>query len=136
MLTKTLLKYSVRKKQIYPRFLDVKKASLQAEATKLISLYEGSKGESLSQLQDKISPFISKTAGGVTEGLNKLLSDRVSSSLEGRAEDFIENRWHTVLEAQKLRQETVFESQAASYSNTSLTVRQRLTQSWYTVMVL
>ena len=109
MLTKTLLKYKIRQKQVYPSFVDSHKESLKAEAKELLSFYENCASHTVGELEESISPFI-KTKGGIFEGLAKLLSERVTSSLEGSDSNIFLQRWNTVEEAQKLRQEKFFTS--------------------------
>lgn len=114
MLTKALLKYTVRKKQVYPKFVDTKKESLKTQATELITLYERSEGETVGQLEEQTTPLV-REKGGPFEGLNKLLLERISSSLEETDEDVTEKRWNIILEAQELRKEKLIPSLDSFY---------------------
>ncbi len=107
MLTKTLLKYRTRQKQVYPSFVDCNKETLKSETKELLSFYESCVGQTVGELEEIISPFI-KTKGGIFEGLAKLLSERVASSLEESDSDIFLQRWNIIEEAQKLRQEKIF----------------------------
>ena len=114
MLTKALLKYSVRKKKVYPKFIDPKNQSLNDSASKLINLYESSVGKSLSTLEESVSPHV-QGAASISSGLNKLLTEKISLSLKIDQDTLSAYRHKTVLEAQKLRAEKVFPSLEAFY---------------------
>lgn len=107
MLTKTLLKYKIKQKEVYPSFVECTKESLKVQTKELLSLYENCANQTVGELEETVSSFV-KTKGGIFEGLAKLLNERVSSALEGSDSDIFQQRLKTIEEAQKLRQEKVF----------------------------
>ncbi|MBF0425217.1 MAG: DUF790 family protein [Magnetococcales bacterium] len=77
MLTRDLLRYTVRQGRVHPRFIDVADQGLLALAGELIDLYQTNLGSSLEELSELAQPIIN--AGRVplmAKGFNKLLLDR------------------------------------------------------------
>ena len=109
MLTKSLLKFTVRKQKVYPKFIDPKDLSVQTLIADLMKVYNGSSGKTVSALQEDISRLKSQV-NPLFDGLNKLLLDRVESSSGEDSETIINRRLALVEEAQSLRQEKPFES--------------------------
>ena len=109
MLTKNLLKYSVRKQKVYPKFIDEKDAKTSKLAKDLIQAYIKSRGVTINELNKKVQ----KLKSGVNplfDGLNKLLLNRLDSSSEKDVETIATERHALIIESQKLRQEKIFEN--------------------------
>ena len=114
MLTKALLRYSVRKNKVHPKFLDHKKSSILEEARSLINLFSTASGETLGDLQNRLSS-LDLASGPVLNGFEKLLFERLVFFSSKTPEEYAERRWKIVVEAQKLRSEQLFESVEAYY---------------------
>lgn len=114
MLTKALLKYSVRQKKVFPKFVDPKKEPLLKEASRLIHFYEGSPKKMVSALEEELSPYLQGPAT-IGNGLNKLLSERLVFSQKLDQEALLAFRNEVVFEAQNLRREKLFPTLDAFY---------------------
>lgn len=125
MLTKNLLNYTVRKKQVYPKFLDSNNANIYDLASRLLSVYKTSKGLTFQGLQEKIS-LLKSTQNNIFDGLNKLLLERVSSVTGEDPDDIISKRWSFIIEAQKLRQESLFSTPESFYESLELRLNKKI----------
>ena len=77
MLTWNLLRYTLRKGKLIPRFLDVENLMLQELAQKLTLPFETGTGQSQEELAEVAHPIINAHSSPlVAKGLNKLLLDR------------------------------------------------------------
>ncbi|MGM0577700.1 MAG: DUF790 family protein [Myxococcota bacterium] len=84
MLTADLVRASVRRGKVRPRFVDPQDARLRAEATALVRLFEEHLGDKRGALEEAIADHIGDaTDFAVRRGLVKLLMDR--STVETRA---------------------------------------------------
>ncbi|MBF0137099.1 MAG: DUF790 family protein [Magnetococcus sp. DMHC-1] len=77
MLTRDLLRFTVRQGRIYPRFIDVENQMLLNLATELTGIYRDNLGQGLEDLTELTQPVINaQRTPLVAKGLNKLLLDR------------------------------------------------------------
>lgn len=77
MLTKNLLRFSVRNRAIHPRFLDTKNRHWQTLAEALITLYASGSGQSLEALAELAQPILNTAHLPLAaKGLNKLVLDQ------------------------------------------------------------
>lgn len=77
MLTKNLLRYTLRNRHIHPRFLDTQSRNWQNVAAELALLYQEGRGQSRDALLERAQPIINNARSPlVAKGLNKLLQDR------------------------------------------------------------
>lgn len=78
MLTKDLVRYRIKKDEIFPQFIDVTDAALRQTAAQLIALFADSLGRTREELQNESGLIVSASSavGVVSRGLEKLLLDR------------------------------------------------------------
>ena len=114
MLTKNLLKYTIRKQKAYPKFIDPKDPAVIKIAEELSSIYQLSIGKTVSNLQEQVGSLRS-SASPLFDGFNKLLMDRTESSSGDDTDQVVKNRMNVVLESQSLRQEKPFDSLKGFY---------------------
>ncbi|MBF0158904.1 MAG: DUF790 family protein [Magnetococcales bacterium] len=77
MLTKELLRFSLRRDEIVPRTVDVGDRTLLLLARNLIDLYGSSVGQTVEELAELAQPIVNSYRSPViAKGLNKLLLDR------------------------------------------------------------
>ncbi|MBC7660420.1 MAG: DUF790 family protein [Chitinophagaceae bacterium] len=100
MLTKDLLKYTVRSDKIFPKYIKPNDAETLLFARYLVESYRLGKGMKQEALTEKIKKH-PKSGSAVFGGLNKLLEDRCSYA---ESEDVIEQtRWDYFKKAKALR---------------------------------
>ncbi|MBF0440989.1 MAG: DUF790 family protein [Oligoflexales bacterium] len=106
MLTKDLLRYKIRGKNIFPLFIDPNKLSIRDLAGNLHKIYEKSIGLNEKELSEIIDE--SQFSGGdLLPAFKKLLDDRCEFEEDaGTIEAFRKN---LIFESQRLRKEKVFE---------------------------
>jgi len=100
MLTKDLLKYTVRTDKIFPKYVKPNDTEALVFARFLIDLYSASKNVKQQELLDRIKSH-PKSSSAVFNGLNKLLEDRcVFADSEEKLEM---QRWDCFAKAKELR---------------------------------
>lgn len=100
MLTKDLLKYSVRTDKIFPKYVKPNDAEALSFAHYLVDIYESAKGQKQQNLLDRLKQH-PKSSSPLFNGLNKLLEDRCTyADSESELE---EQRWDLFTKAKDLR---------------------------------
>ncbi|RZA10956.1 MAG: DUF790 family protein, partial [Proteobacteria bacterium] len=100
MLTKDLLKFTVRTDKIFPKYLKPNDPEALLFARYLVDAYRAGKGMKLESLTEKIKQH-PKSGSAVFGGLNKLLEDRCAyADSESEVED---RRWELFKKAKEIR---------------------------------
>lgn len=104
MLTKDLLKYTVRADKVFPKYVKPNDAEALSFARYLVDIYEASKGQKQQILADQIKQH-PKSGSPLFNGLSKLLEDRCTfADSENEVED---QRWELFAKAKELRHSRV-----------------------------
>ncbi len=108
MLTKDLLKVSLRKGCIHPEFVDPKDMQAQILTRRLLAIVNGSKGQTQSYIEEALQDEIERESLSYASGFVKLILDHLEySETQGDCESV---RWNLIKTAQSLRQEQYFKS--------------------------
>jgi hypothetical protein len=111
MLTKDLLKFTVRGEQIYPKYVAPADKDALAMASALETLFDQGHGEKWADIQQRITEAFPDSSP-LQAGFIKLLEDRCEVDLDD--EQLVEERrWQILEAAQKLRSEQSFTSPEA-----------------------
>ncbi|MFT4639967.1 MAG: putative nuclease of restriction endonuclease-like RecB superfamily [Verrucomicrobiales bacterium] len=111
MLTKDLIKFSLKGTQVKPDFIDPANVALLQLAENLLSIFRNAVGKTRSQLEEESKLIVeaAQTSGILGRGLEKLLFDRVDFET-ATDEDLVAWRNNLFLTTSKLLSEETFPS--------------------------
>ncbi len=99
MLTKNLLKNTIRQGKVFPKYINPGQDEAQSLAQQMLSVFASSVGESVKELETTLKNFNSNP---ISEGFKKLLMDSCEFSDEGFA-TVEEKRWQLLQRSKQIR---------------------------------